>query len=345
MQGLTATAPSVGDRSREAARSSAPGNKTDIRLRCPNCDAVLGSGSYDSLATAGHEFRCADCTRTLKQDRGIWEALRADRRQHFERFVREYQIVREKEGRGSHDPEYYLALPSCDKRDRNAWQWNIRSKTFAFVRDSILPTLAKQSAGPLRLLDLGAGNGWLSYRLAELRHRPVAVDLLVNAADGLAAACHYQLALPQFFPRFQAEMDRLPFADSQFDGCIFNASFHYSENYGRTIAEAIRCLRPGGMIVVADTPWYRNDENGRRMIAERRDHFLAKFGFASDGLASEEYLTDEKLAALASEHGLQWQIHKPWYGMRWAMRPYVSRWKGERESSEFRVYSAQVQKS
>ena len=33
---------------------------------------------------------------------------------------------------------------------------------------------------PLDLLDLGAGCGWMSYRLASRGHRPVAVDILTD---------------------------------------------------------------------------------------------------------------------------------------------------------------------
>ena len=92
----------------------------------------------------------------------------------------------------------------------------------------------------------------MSYRLQSQGHTPVAVDLLTNNQDGLGAATHYTERLGSLFPRVQAELDNLPFADSQFDLAIFNASFHYSENYEKTLAEALRCVRNGGMVVIAD---------------------------------------------------------------------------------------------
>jgi SAM-dependent methyltransferase len=106
--------------------------------------------------------------------------------------------------------------------------------------------------------------------LAQLGHHPIAVDLQTNSFDGLGAAIHYQHSLPKLFPRFQAELDRLPFANGQFDCAIFNASFHYSENYDRTLAETIRCLRPGGTIVIADSPLYSREEVGLQLVEERR---------------------------------------------------------------------------
>src|SRR3546814_11906422 len=79
------------------------------------------------------------------------------------------------------------------------------------------------------VLDLGAGNCWMSYRLSLAGYRPCAVDLLTNDSDGMGAARHYRAHLPALFPRFQASFGQLPFADDQFDAAVFNASFPYSE--------------------------------------------------------------------------------------------------------------------
>jgi ubiquinone/menaquinone biosynthesis C-methylase UbiE len=206
----------------------------------------------------------------------------------------------------------------------------------------ILPQLTEKTKPPLTILDLGAGNGWLSHRLARLGHRPVAVDLLTNCYDGLGAASHYQSALPELFPLFQAELDRLPFADGQFDCAIFNASFHYSENYDRTLSEAIRCLRPGGTILIADSPTYSMETSGQQMRKERNDHFLKNFGFRSDELATSDYLTPERLISLEVRHDLRWVTHRIWYGIRWSCRPWIAKLGKRREPSQFLVYTAQV---
>jgi SAM-dependent methyltransferase len=196
----------------------------------------------------------------------------------------------------------------------------------------------------MNVLDLGSGNGWLSYRLALRGHQPVAVDLLTNDQDGLGAAKHYREHLPELFPRFQAELDHLPFVARQFDLAIFNASLHYSEDYEQTLREAIRCLRPRGTVIIADSAWYRREESGRQMLAERRQAFVSQYGFASDGMRSLEYFTDERLLTLEKRLGLRWQIHSPFYGLRWAMRPLIARLRGRREPSRFRIYVAEITK-
>jgi SAM-dependent methyltransferase len=275
---------------------------------------------------------------------GIWRALPPKRAEYFERFMREYRFIREAEGRGSASTECYLALPYRDLTGRNTAQWAIRSQTYRFLERAILPKIESRNARDLNILDLGAGNGWMSYRLSVRGHLPVAVDLLTSELDGLAAATHYQRKLTRLFPRFQAELNRLPFADSQFDVAIFNASFHYSEDYRESLGETLRCLRPGGYVIIADTAWYRNERSGQQMVAERQEAFVHHYGFPSDGVRSLEYLTDERLADLEHHFGIRWHTYSPFYGVRWAMRPIVAKLRGRREPSRFRIYVAEVAK-
>jgi len=313
-----------------------------IRLRCPECTASLVTIADHALGQAHEPIPCGECSTPFVQDKGIWLALAKNRRRYFQRFIEDYEIVRRAEGRGSADPAFYLSLPHRDRTNRNSWQWAIRARTYNYIAKKILPTVAGK---PLSILDLGAGNGWLSYRLASLGHRPIAIDLQTNVFDGLGAAAHYQSDLPMVFPRFQAEVDRLPFEAGQFDCAIFNASFHYSENYDLTLAEAIRCLRPGGTVVVADSPFYKRDKSGQQMVKERRSLFQRRFGLSSDSLASREYITKETLLELETTHHLKWAIHDLWYGLRWACRPLVAKLKRRREPSQFHIYTAQVKKA
>ena len=78
------------------------------------------------------------------------------------------------------------------------------------------------------------------------------------------------------------------------------------------------------------------------MVAERRRIFELRFGFASENLASGEYLTNDRLLALAARHSLVWTMHPVWYGLRWACRPLAAALSGKREPSKFRIYTAQV---
>jgi SAM-dependent methyltransferase len=182
----------------------------------------------------------------------------------------------------------------------------------------------------------------MSYRLALRGDLPIAVDLLTNDQDGLGAAIHYNTHIQPLFPRVQADLDRLPFPSAIFDLVIFNASFHYSENYERTFAEALRCTRPGGSIVIADTPWYAEEQSGRRMVEEKHKHFSATYGFASDSISSLEYLTPDRLHRLKNMFELEWSCIKPFYGVRWSLRPLRAKLEGRRPPSQFRIHAARV---
>lgn len=309
-----------------------------LLIRCPVCTHRMGLLDPSQLC----ERKCGLCGFVLRPHMGVWKALAPQRQLRFRQFISEYQEVRAREGRGSSSPDYYLSLPYADLTGRNSWQWSIRSITFRYFLRRVLPRIEESLSRPLDILDIGAGNGWLSYRLAQRGHAPVAADLLDNGADGLGAARHYHCSLGWLFPRFQAEMDCLPFTDSQFDVAIFNASLHYSEDYCATLREAMRCLRPRGHILILDSPYYRREESGRRMVEERKQRFTQTFGFPSDGLASREFLTPARLDEVSRLLSLKWKTLRPWYGWKWAVRPLTARLLRRRAPSRFYLFWAEV---
>ncbi len=309
--------------------------RRQIQLKCPDCSRDLGA--FDTTDPSASAV-CPGCRFTVSNQEGIWRSLAPGRQERFRRFVREYQKVRALEGRGSPSPDFYLKLPYEDITGRHRWQWNVRGSSFRFFETKILPQIENAQERDLDVLDLGAGNCWLSYRLALRRHRPMAVDLIDNVEDGLGAARHYLPHLQVPLVRFQAEMDRLPFQDRQFDLAIFNASFHYSEDYHATLGEALRCLRRTGHLIIMDSPFYKRPESGDAMVKERRAIFSRQFGFASDSLPSREYLTTRILNNLADAFHLSWRVAKPWHGLQWSLRPLKAWLLRRREPSNFFIF-------
>jgi SAM-dependent methyltransferase len=240
-------------------------------------------------------------------------------------FLTDYTKIRHEEGRGSENCEYYRALPYADLTGHNSAQWRIRACTFEFFKRRILPPR------PCDVLDLGAGNCWLSYRLAQMHHAPVAADIFSDARDGLRAARHYSVR----FPVVEADFNRLPFRPATFDLAIFNSSIHYSSDYASTLAEARRCLRTKGRVVILDSPVYARREHGEAMRAERREFFQRQYGTQSEALSSVEFLDMDMLRALSRELRLSWTIHRPWYGWNWHLRPLRARLKRRRPPSRF----------
>jgi SAM-dependent methyltransferase len=297
-----------------------------VRLGCPRCSANLSS------------LLCTKCGMEMREIEGIVSALRPERLEHYAQFISDYELIRAAEGRGGDGADFYLSLPDRDVSGRNNDQWRIRSRSYRCLIDHILAPALPLGA---RILDLGAGNCWMSHKLSRAGFSSVAVDILTNPYDGLGAAVHYRGVLPGLFPRFQAELEHLPFQDKQFDAAVFNASFHYTEDAAAALGEALRCTKSGGFVVISDTPWYSCEESGNKMVKERRQSFLRRYGTASASLKSIEFLTDDRLRALERRLGIQWKVYSPRYGMRWALRPYLAKLRSRREPARFRIYVAQ----
>ncbi|HEY3063859.1 MAG TPA: methyltransferase domain-containing protein [Chloroflexota bacterium] len=284
-----------------------------ITLACPTCRGALV------------DLHCPTCDTTYRHVDGIWRFLLPDRAALYAQFEREYHTVRDAEGWGSDDPAYYRALPWHDRSGRFTDLWRIRATSYqAFLTEVLSPLGAS-----LNIVDLGAGSGWLSYRLAQRGHQVAAVDVQTDARDGLGAWRHYDAS---FMP-IQAEFDRLPLAEGQVDVVVYNGSLHYSTDYGTTLQEALRVLKPSGVIAVLDSPMYPACASGAAMVDERRARFQHTYGFSSDALASEHYLTPGRLAQL----GLRWRVITPFRGWRWAVRPWWARLRGRRTPADFPV--------
>lgn len=252
-----------------------------------------------------------------------------------QRFLVEYRHIRYAEGRGSDDPSYYRGLPYKDLTQRNSAMWAMRAKTYAFFEKRVLAPVERLSKRPLTILDLGAGNCWMSYRLALRNHYPVALDIFGDERDGLRAARQY----PHSIPTVEADFNQLPFSRNTFDLIIYNSSFHYSTNYSATLSEARRCLKRSGAVAILDSPFYRRTEHGALMVAERHAAFFKQYGFRSDSLPSIEFLDDQALKSLSESLNIRWEIHRPWYGWRWHLRPLKARIQWRRPPSHFWVFT------
>jgi ubiquinone/menaquinone biosynthesis C-methylase UbiE len=246
-------------------------------------------------------------------------------------FIKEYSHIRHMEGRGSNDSAYYQALPFQDLSGRHRDMWAMRAKTYRYFEKNVLEPIEQSVRRPLDILDLGAGNGWMSYRLSLRNHCPTALDIFADECDGLLASRHYQ----QPFSLVEAEFDHLPFRKNSFDLAIFNSSLHYSTNYVHTLSEVEGCLRRAGAVVVLDSPIYRVKEHGEQMAEERHSDFLKRYGFRSDAIPSIEFLDIPILGQLSRMLKIQWQIYRPWYGWRWHLRPYKAWLQHRRPPSKF----------
>lgn len=286
---------------------------------CPRCKGELTFEAPDQL-------RCQKEALTFRQMDGIWRFLLPERESYYSLFIEEYEKVRHFEGRFSADVAYYRALPFKDLSGRFSSDWKIRAKSFE--------VLSKLLQTPSKIIDLGAGNGWLSNRLTEFGHEVFAIDLLTNSEDGLGAWRYYETK----FASLQAEFSFLPFSTAVADVLIFNASLHYAENYNQVLTEGLRVLKPDGVLIVMDSPIYHDGASGREMLAERKMQFQTRYGFSSDSLQSEGFLTYHRMEELGKSLGVYWKHIIPNYGWKWLLRPFWARLRGKREPAQFGLW-------
>jgi SAM-dependent methyltransferase len=243
-------------------------------------------------------------------------------------WVQQYLAVREREGRRGKPAEYYRGLPSVAAEDPHAFEWQIRAESFDRLCRALPPNAS------LRVLDVGAGNGWLSNRLAALGHAVVALDRLDDEEDGLGACRHYRTR----FACVQADFDALPFARGTFDLVVFNGSLHYAPDVRATLARARDVLAPCGFLAVMDSPMFRHDEDGDAMVAEKLRRFRTDYGLTEVVHPSVGFLTHESLMRATAPLGLHGGFVQSRGSLRWRIGREVARFRLRRAPAAFGIW-------
>ena len=259
-----------------------------------------------------------------------------------ERWERAYAALREREGRS--DPEVRLGRPYLMQGPLAA-QWRIRARTYDRFVAAVLAPFERKAGRPLSILDLGAGDGWLAARMAGRGHRAVALDVRLDAVDGLAAGALLARQREGHFGRVAASFEALPTSRATFDLAVFNASIHYAADLPLVLSEARRAVRGGGRIVLLDSPFYRSAEAGEAMVRQKERQTRETLpDLAEDLLArpSIEYLTRERLGAAAAPSNLAFRRIRVLYPFSYELRGVHALLRRDRPPSRFDVWVARV---
>jgi SAM-dependent methyltransferase len=221
---------------------------------CPYCCGVLESPDGD-----GGVLRCRDCGERFAVEGRIPVLVRREDAGRLAQFAREYQEARLQDGWQRLTAERARALPYGQPPGYPPLYWEVRRQSFCALMSLMAREGPSPAAGPAA--DVGAGIGWLSYRLAQLGYRMATVEASQDTAFGLGAAEQYYASEVPFLP-VQGDLNHLPLQHGKLGLVIFNASLHYAVDLERTLQRSAQALRRGGRLIVLDTPISRHPRPG-----------------------------------------------------------------------------------
>lgn len=159
-----------------------------------------------------------------------------------------YLEVRRREGRVLSD-EQLQQLPDVTHPPALAREWRWRKRAFRRL-DKYLNRRFPKS--PIRILDLGCGNGWMSNLLAAHALRTVtAMDL--NEMELEQGSRVFRRDNLQFV---YADVLKDEWPEEPFDVIVLAASVQYFPNLGELIARLKKLLTPDGEIHLLDSNFY-----------------------------------------------------------------------------------------
>ncbi len=182
------------------------------------------------------------------------------------------------------------------------------------------------AAGAVRVLDLGAGGGWVGRAWHGLGVEAIGLDL--SPAMAGAARAQYSLSLA-------GDVDHLPVVDGAMAVVTAFATLHHLGDFAAMAREVARVLVPGG--------WFYSDHDLDGRFSRRYQGLLRCYRFVAGGLRRRQYaageaemedaaechaagLPTEMVAEALRGAGLQVTLECHGYGLA----PWADWWWGDR---------------
>ena len=161
-----------------------------------------------------------------------------------------YLAVRQKERRVYTDEQLRM-LPDIDPLHIHAGEWKIRKRSAIRLVDHL-----RKKRKSLRILEVGCGNGWLSFKLSDIPGALV-TGLDINQVEINQASRVFDRANLDFV--YDAFNDNT-FQGTRFDVIVFAASLQYFPSVKAILELALSLLNTGGEVHIMDTHFYKPEE-------------------------------------------------------------------------------------
>ena len=210
-------------------------------------------------------------------------------------FEKQYIRVRTREKR-MYDDDEVSDLPNMPASHPHYKEWLTRK----WSSDKLISYLAAKNR-PLRILEIGCGNGWLSFQLSKLKHSKVTgQDINFTELQQAARVFNGYTKLRFIY----GDMFSGILSDRKFDIIIFAASIQYFSSLENILSLSVNRLNPGGEIHILDTHFYKPSElTGAK---QRTESYYRSLGFPE----MADYYFHHSLKKLT---GFTYQLlHNPW---------------------------------
>ena len=187
---------------------------------------------------------------------------------HNNPFERIYLEVRQMEGRLYPD-EVVAKLPDIDRQHHFHKEWRIRK---ASCRQLVRYLVEKKT--PLRILEIGCGNGWLAHQLSFIPGSVViGTDVQITELQQAARVFSNRPNLHFMF----GPPDQGLFEKQQVDIIVFAASIQYFPSLKDIIEQVLPLLKNDGEIHIIDSPLYKQSEC--EQARQRSQDYFDSLGF------------------------------------------------------------------
>ena len=229
-------------------------------MRCPTCEADAAPG--EDVCPAGHALAGPD---------GVIRLLPEALRREVDALEADVTTWRREQGRTPLPGAALRDLPFGDAVAGDA-EWRLRRADLRLIRRE-LARLRPPRMGPLRVLDIGAWNGWLTARLASDGHAATALDLF--AGPEALGARH---RMPGSWRAIQADPMDPGALGERFDAVILDRCLAYQPDPVAAVRAAAMIIDPGGLVIATGLAVPGDPELARLRLDGERVAFRARFG-------------------------------------------------------------------
>jgi ArsR family transcriptional regulator len=108
---------------------------------------------------------------------------------------------------------------------------------------------------PVRVADLGCGEGYLTIEASRWASRVIAVDRSPDVLKRARTLASRRRVSNVIWKR--GELEKLPIRDASVDVALLSQALHHAADPARAVQEAVRILSPGGRLLILDLREHR----------------------------------------------------------------------------------------